>query len=280
MTEQLSTGTAAQAPRAAVVASSPQPGICLLRLDRPHALNAMSLANLREIHGVLDGVLADRTVRALVLAGEGNGFCAGLDLKSVLGEGGEVTWTVAEAHELQITFAGLIERLRATDVAVIAAVHGVAVGAGMALALAADVRFASPQASFHIGAVRIGITAGECGISYHLPRLVGAGRAFELMLTGRPVAAEEALRIGLVAEVVPQPELLDRAMACARQVLANAPYATAHTKRVMWQNLDAPSLQAAIEFENHAQVLGLMTGDFSEAAQAFVQKRPPVFTGR
>jgi enoyl-CoA hydratase len=264
----------------AVIASTPEPGVCLLRLAQPERLNALSLAAVRGFHALLDEVLADRSLRAIVLVGEGTGFCAGLDLKSVLDAQGQVSWTVAEAHELQLAFAGLIERLRATDAAVIAAVQGVAVGAGMALALAADVRFASPQASFHVGAVRIGITGGECGMSYHLPRLVGAGRAFELMLTGRPVAADEALQIGLVAGIVPQPQLLERAMQCARQILAHAPYATAHTKRLMWQNLDAPGLHAAIELENHAQVLGLMTEDFREAARAFVEKRAATFSGR
>lgn len=264
----------------AVTATSPEPGLCLLRLDRPARMNAMSLPALQAFHEVLDRVLADRSLRAIVLTGEGSGFCAGLDLKSVLNAEGDFDWPVAQAMELQHVFAGLVERLRATDAAVIAAVNGAAVGAGMALALAADVRFASPEAAFHVGAVKLGLTAGECGISYHLPRLIGAGRAFELMLTGRPVAAAEALQIGLVAEVVPPGDLLERAMRCARQVLANAPYATAHTKRLMWQNLDASSLQAAIELENHAQVLGLMTADFREAARAFVQKRKPVFSGR
>lgn len=268
---------AAESP---VVASAPQPGMCLLRLARPERMNAMSLAALHAFHAVLDEVLADRTLRALVVTGEGNGFCAGLDLKSVLDAQGEFDWTVREAMELQHAFAGLVERLRGSDAAVIAAVNGAAVGAGMALALAADVRFAAPEASFHVGAVKIGITAGECGISYHLPRLVGAGRAFELMLTGRPVDAAEALQMGLVAGVAPRAQLLDRAMQCASQVLANAPYATAHTKRLMWQNLDAPGLHAAIELENHAQVLGLMTGDFREAARAFAEKRKPAFSGR
>lgn len=259
---------------------SPEPGICLLRLQQPRRLNAMSLPVLQEFHSVLDRVLADRSLRALVITGDGTGFCAGLDLKSVLDAQGEFNWPVPQAMELQLAFAGLVERLRATDCAVIAAVNGVAVGAGMALALAADIRFAAEEASFHVGAVKIGITGGECGISYHLPRLVGAGRAFELMLTGRPVTAAEALQIGLVAAVVPAGELLERAMRCAREILANAPYATAHTKRVMWSNLDAPGLQAAIGLENHAQVLGLMTEDFREAARAFVHKRKPAFTGR
>lgn len=265
---------------AAVTLERPEPGLCVLRLNRPGRLNAMDLTALRYFHLVLDGVLADPALRVLVLAGEGAGFCAGLDLKSVLDADGRSLLDVASGYELQLCFAGLIKRLRATDATVIAAVQGVAVGAGMALTLAADIRLASEKASFHVGAVRIGITAGECGISYHLPRLIGASRAFELMLTGRPVAAAEALQIGLVADVVPTEQLLERAMVCAQQVLANSPYSTAHTKRLMWSNLDAGSLDAAIELENHAQVLGLMTRDFAEAAQAFVQKRKPVFEGR
>lgn len=263
----------------AVTLEWPEPGLCVLRLNRPGRLNAMDLPALRHFHQVLDGVLAEPALRVIVLAGEGAGFCAGLDLKSVLDGAGQSQLDVARGYELQLCFAGLVKRLRATDATVIATVQGVAVGAGMALTLAADIRFASAQAAFHIGAVRIGITAGECGISYHLPRLIGASRAFELMLTGRSVAATEALQIGLVADVVPGDQLLDRALACARQVLANSPYSTAHTKRLMWSNLDAGSLDAAIELENHAQVLGLMTHDFSEAAQAFLEKRAPVFVG-
>lgn len=257
-----------------------QEGICLLRLQRPARRNALSLPAARALHAALDEVLADPALRVLIITGEGEGFCAGLDLKSLLDADGAFHATVHEAMELQHVFAGLVQRLRDTSVTVIATVNGVAVGAGMALALAADIRFAAQEASFHVGAVKIGITGGECGISYHLPRLIGAGRAFEVMLSGRPLAADEALRIGLVADVTPRADLLERALECARQIAANAPYATAHTKRVMWQNLDALSLHAAIELENHAQVLGLMTGDFQEAAQAFAQKRPPVFTGR
>lgn len=263
-----------------IVVEKLEPGLCVIRLNRPNCLNAMDLPSLRKFHEALDDLLEDAAVRVIVLAGDGKGFCAGLDLKSVLDEQGKPTWNVTEAYELQLCYAGLIKRLRAADATVIAAVHGVAVGAGMALTLAADIRFASAKASFHVGAVRIGITAGECGISYHLPRLIGASRAFELMLTGRPVAADEALQIGLVAAVVSPEALMERALACARQILAHSPYSTAHTKRLMWTNLDAGSLDSAIELENHAQVLGLMTADFGEAAKAFVAKRPPIFIGR
>lgn len=253
--------------------------LCLIRLDRPQSLNAMSMEALGELHRALDDVLGDAGIRAIVLTGNGAAFCAGLDLKSVLDSEGAMRLNVPDAYALQERFVGIVQRLRASDKIVIAAVHGVAVGAGFALAMAADIRFASTNASFHVGAVRIGITAGECGISYHLPRLVGASRAFELMLTGRPVEADEAARIGLVADVVAPEALMERAFACARQVLSNSHYATKHSKRVMWANLDAPSLDAAIQLENHAQVLGLMTQDFADAARAFVEKRAPRFTG-
>jgi enoyl-CoA hydratase len=131
-----------------------------------------------------------------------------------------------------------------------------------------------------VGAIRIGLTAGECGISFHLPRLIGAARAFEVMLTGRPIKADEAERIGLVSRVVDDAELLAQALELAGQVLRNSPYSTRSTKQLMWTNLEAGSLDAALEVENRAQVLALMTEDFREATAAFMEKRAPVFTGR
>ena len=125
----------------------------------------------------------------------------------------------------------------------------------------------------------MGLSADECGISYHLPKLIGAARAFEVMLTGRAIEASEALRIGLVADLVPPRKLLSRAIQCANDVLSNSPYSTQETKKVMWTNLNAPSLEAALELENHTQVQALMTKDFAEAAKAFVQKRSPLFVG-
>ena len=151
-----------------------------------------------------------------------------------------------------------------------------AVGSGFGLALTADERFASTAASFQVGAVKVGLSAGECGISYHLPRLVGAGRAFELMLTCRSVDAAEAERIGLMAGLCEPEALLERALACARQFLANSPYSPLQTKRVIWNHLDAP----ALGLENHVQVLDLMTEDFGEAALALSHKRAPRWQGR
>ena len=258
----------------------PEEGLAVLRLQRASRMNAMDVPSMRRLKDELDALAADRRVRVLVLTGEGRGFCAGLDLKSVLDEQGRYGLNATASYELQMVFDSVMRRLRSMDAAVIAAVNGVAVGAGFGLSLCADIRFASTAASFHVGAVKVGLSAGECGISYHLPRLIGAGRAFELMLTGRPIDVQEAERIGLVAGVTEPEQLMPRALACARQILANSPYSTLHTKRVMWNNLDAPSLESALDFENHVQVLALMTQDFGEAALAFSQKRAPNWQGR
>lgn len=255
-------------------------GLAVVRLNRPDRLNALSQEAVTALTATLDAIARDETLRVVILTGAGRGFCAGWDLKSKLqgedrGEPG-----VSSLYAGQERFAGMIRRIRELDKVVIAAVNGVAVGAGLGLALAADIRMAARSASFHIGAIRIGLTAGECGISYHLPRLIGASRAFELMLTGRPVDAEEAARIGLVSAVADDETLLERAMAMAGDILRNSPYSVRHTKQLMWANLEAPGLDAAIELENRAQVLALMTEDFAEASAAFAEKRTPRFTGR
>ena len=130
------------------------------------------------------------------------------------------------------------------------------------------------------GAIKIGLTAGETGISYYLPRIVGAGRAFEIMLTGRAVEADEALAMGLVSRVVDPGDLRETVLQTARAIAANSPYSVKHTKQVMWTNLEAPGLEAALELENHAQVVAMLSGDFAEATAAFKAKRPPAFRGR
>src|SRR6218665_3541397 len=215
-----------------------RPQLAVLRLNRPKALNALPHDTVRRLYARIDELAADETVRVVILTGAGRGFCAGWDLKSPLtgatGESREREAGVTDYIRGQELFAGMVKRLRALDKAVIAAINGVAVGAGFAMTLAADIRLAARSASFHIGVVGMGLTAGECGISYHLPRLIGASRAFELMLTGRPFDAAEAERMGLVSAAVDDAQLMDRAIAIAEQVLANSPYATRHTKQLMW----------------------------------------------
>ena len=157
----------------------------------------------------------------------------------------------------------------------IAAVNGAAAGGGFALVLGSDIRIASTAARFNAAFIRIGLSACDIGVSWMLPRLVGAARAHELMLTGRIFEADEAERIGLVTDVVPADALLDAALEKADEICANSPWAVFMTKEVMWSALEIGSRQAAVDLENRTQVLAGMTEDAREAMTAFLQKRPP-----
>jgi len=261
-----------------ITAHKAEAGIAVVTLDRPQAANALTLPMVAMLRQTIADLAADSGVRVVVLTGSGKAFCAGLDLKEVL-MGDDAPVGPVENMDLQERFAALMREVAEARFPVIAAVNGAAVGAGMGLALAADVRVAAPAAKFLVGAVKVALSAGECGISYHLPRLIGAGRAYEIMLTGRPVAGDEAHAIGL-ATTLADGDLLDAAMSLARQIAANSPYAVKHTKQVMRANIDAPGLASALELENHVQCLALGTDDFAEACRAFSEKRAPVFTGR
>ena len=257
-----------------------RPGVTLLTLDRPDRLNAMSRELISDLHSALDDIAADRDCRVVVLTGAGRGFCSGLDLKEtgnavVDTDGGPLAGMRVQQH-----IATLIPQLRRLPQPVIAAVHGAATGGGLALALACDVRIAAESARFNVAFIRVGLSGCDIGVSYLLPRLVGASRAFELMLTGRMIDAAEADRIGLVLKVVPDADVLDAALETAELIRANSPFGVWMTKEVMWTNLEAGSLQAAIDLENRTQLLASHTGDLVEAMTAFVEKRPPNFTGR
>jgi enoyl-CoA hydratase len=247
-------------------------GIAIIRLNRPQALNALTVALIEALRGALAELDRDPACRVIVLAAEGRAFSAGLDLKIMDAAMGPVP-----GMALQELFGGTPGVMRRVRQPIVAAVQGVAVGAGFAISLGADIRIAGRSAKFMNGAIRIGLSAGETGLSYHLPRLVGAGRAFEIMLTGRTVPAAEALAIGLVTQVVDDAELLDTAIRTAALIAANNRYAVTKTKQLMWQNLEAVSLDAAVELENHVQGVAMQTRDFAEALQAFREKRPPQF---
>jgi len=180
---------------------------------------------------------------------------------------------------LQQHTATLGPRMRSLRAQIIAAVNGAAAGGGLALVLASDIRIASSTARFNAAFVRIGLSGCDIGTSWTLPRLVGAGRAHEMMLTGRFVDAEEAARIGLVLEVVDGERLLDRALEEADLIMANSPMGVAMTKEVMWASLEVPQA-AAIDLENRTQVMLGHTDDNTEAMSAFRAKRPPSFGNR
>jgi enoyl-CoA hydratase len=256
----------------------PEPGVAVLTLDRPARLNALSPDLLEELHAVLDALAADPSCRVVVLTGAGRGFCAGLDLTAYdMGGAGRAARSPQQGLALQKYIAALVPKLRALPQVVVAAVNGPAAGGGLALALAADVRIAGASARFNVAFVRIGLSGCDIGVSWLLPRLVGASRAFELLLTGRIIDAPEADRIGLVTRVVPDGELLDSAMDTARAVLANSPMGVRMTKEVMWSQLEVGSLQAGIDLENRTQLLTSFTADQPEAARAFRERRPPTF---
>jgi enoyl-CoA hydratase len=264
---------------AGVLLSWPRPDIAAIALNRPQRRNALTPDLIRELLAALREAGSTEACRVVVLTGTGRGFCAGMDITAGVERDTGGPRGPAVRIDNQELFASTVRTIRGLRQPVIAAVNGAAAGAGLGLALACDMRIAAPTASFHVAAVKIGLSAGECGISYHLPRHIGSARAFEVMLTGRPIAADEAERIGLVSRVVPEADLLDEALTVAGQITENSPYAVWQSKMIMWTNLDN-DFNSAIELENHTQILATMTEDAGEAMRAFVEKRPPVFRGR
>ena len=257
----------------ALLQDTPRPGVVRLRLNRPERLNALTWPLVDELLGAFDAIARDPDARLVVLTGAGRGFCSGLDIAGddPFGRGD----AVEEVFARQERVASLALALDTLPQPVVAAVNGPAAGGGLALALAADVRLAVPAARFDVAFVRIGLSGCDVGVSYLLPRLVGLGVASELMLTGRPVEADEALRIGLVNRVV-EHDALDAAVDdLADGILRNAPFGVRMTKQVLRRNVDAPSLAAAIDLENRTQALATRTDNAGEALSAFLDHRPP-----
>jgi 2-(1,2-epoxy-1,2-dihydrophenyl)acetyl-CoA isomerase len=243
-----------------------------ITLNRPDALNAFNRTLKSELADAVTAVDRDSSVRCLVITGAGRAFCAGQDLKEPLAADG-----LSIREMLRSGYNALILRLRSMEKPVIAAVNGVAAGAGFSLALACDLRIASETASFVEGFIRIGLVP-DAGATYFLPRLVGIGRAMEISMTGDPVDAVTAVRIGLVSRVVRGDDLTSVTMDLAHR-LANGPTrAIGLTKRALNRNLSL-DLGSALDYEADMQELASRTIDFGEGVRAFVEKRPPRFVG-
>ena len=257
--------------------TSPEPGVALIRLNRPEKLNALDPILFQEIAVAAERVAADDEIRVGIYTGAGRGFCAGADLGSIA-ELPDATLTTFYEHQQR--GAEAIARIKRVPKPLIAAVNGPATGGGLALALACDIRIAAPEAKFNVAFVRLGISGADVGTSWLLPRVIGMGRASELMLTGRFVEAEEAERIGLVNSVVPAEELIGAAVAKAKEIMRNSPFGVRLTKEALQLAVDAPSIEAAIAIENRNQVLASRTEDMGEAVAAFLQKREPRFKNR
>jgi len=258
----------------------------LITLDNPEAFNALTPTMISGLVVALREAASDRSCRTIVLTGRGErAFCAGIDVKSVAqsdaaaGNHDDSSVDPIEAQFLNLhnQLGAIIRTIHTLPVPVIAAVNGHAIGGGFAIAAACDMRVASDNAAFTDGFVSRGISGCELGLSYFLPHLVGASTAFDWMLTGRRVYADEALSTGLVRRVVPVSEVVDAALEIGAQIAKLAPMAVAMTKETMWANLQAPSLDHALAFESRTQVMTRNTADAAEARLAFLEKRDPVF---
>lgn len=248
-------------------------GIDWLTLDRPEQFNALNGAMIEDLLDYFGGLYFDHRVRVVVLRGAGKHFCAGLDLN----ETATFTSGIVAGARGQRRVAEIILRMRRCPQPVIALVQGAATGAGLAFTLAADVRYAAEGARFNVAMARIGLTGCDVGISYFLPRAVGAGNAAEMMMSGRFVDAAKALRIGLVSEVVAADALTDAGATLAAEMAAMSPLGLRLTKEGLNMAQDAGSLEAVIALEDRGQVMCL--GPFlEEGAAAFLEKRPPRYS--
>jgi enoyl-CoA hydratase len=247
-----------------------------LTLARPEALNALDSRMVDELHDFLTGLASDRETRVVVIRGAGRAFCAGLDLKEPRATGGGVP----EGLRMQRRISELPMRMRRVPQVFIACVHGAACGGGFALALASDVRLAGASARMNAAFIRIGLSACDIGVSYFLPRLIGASLASELLLTGRFIAAQRALAVGLVSAVVPDDLLEAEARALAQEMLATTPLGLRLTKECLAASIDAGSLEQVIAMEDRNQILCAQSQDFAEGVAAVLGKRAPRYADR
>lgn len=247
-------------------------GVLTLTLNRPEVLNAVNDRMAEELLDALRRAGRDEQVRSVILTGAGRAFCSGQDLRERVG--GEFSY----AQHIRSRYAPVILQLQGLEKPVVAAVNGVAAGAGASLALACDLRVASEDASFLQAFTRIGLVP-DSGATYLLPRLVGLGKAFEMCYLAEAIPAQEALRLGLVNWVVPGPELMTKAREIASKLAAGPTRAYGLTKRALLRNLTA-DLASALDYEAMLQDAAGRTEDHREGVQAFLEKRPPRYSGR
>ena len=262
-----------------VTIEKPRDHVTLITLNRPERMNAMAFDVMIPFRDALREVSTDNDTRVVVVTGAGHGFCSGADHEDsgiVPNIDGLTVPTIAlRAMEL---LDDVIFAIRKMHQPVIAAVNGAAIGGGMCLALACDVRIASETAYFRAAGINNGLTAAELGLSFLLPRAIGSSRAFEIMLSGRDVTAREADHMGLVSDVAPPEELLDRCYALAERIIGFSRPGIELTKRMLWTSLDGGSLAAHIDHEGVSQLfVRLTTQNFEESVRARKEKRPPIF---
>ena len=251
--------------------------ICTITMNRPEVYNALNDTLTYELQDALKNAARDKSVSVVVLTGAGKAFCSGQDL-GALKKKYVPGYVPHLGEDLRKRYNPVASRLREMDKPVIAAVNGVAAGAGLSFALACDIRIASERASFIEVFINVGLIP-DSGSTWTLPRLVGLGKAMELCFTGDTVHAAEALRIGLVNRVVPAEELLTETNALAGRIAGLPARGIALTKRLLNQSYDN-DLAAQLEAEAFAQETAALTEDHYEGVVAFIEKRTPEFKGR
>ena len=252
-------------------------GVAVLTLDRPDSLNSLTFAIYGQLERLFADLAHDTRVKAVVLTGAGKGFCSGGNVEEIIGA--LLLADVAETLRFTRMTGAVIRNMRRAPQPIVAAVYGTAAGAGAVLALAADLRVLSSAATFAFLFSKVGLTGADMGAAWLLPRVVGMGRASELLLLGDRIDAAECLRIGLANRVVEPAKLLDEALALAARLASGPTLAHAMTKQLL-QNESALDLESAIEQEAQAQALLLRGRDHREFYEAWKGKRTPRFEGR
>jgi enoyl-CoA hydratase len=257
----------------------PRPHTSVIVMDRPERMNSMAFELVVPLHEAIAEVAADNDTWCAVLTGVGTAFCAGADTRETSPPPNIEGLTVSRIATRAMTIlTDLIPSMRRMPQPLICAVNGAAIGGGMCLSLGGDIRIASESAYFRAAGINNGLTATELGLSFLLPRAIGASRAFEIMLSGRDVPADEAARIGLVSRTVTDDGLLDAALDLAEQINGWSTHGVSLTKRMIWAGLEAGSLAAAIEMESHTQLfIRMTTQNFEEAQRARKEGRKPDF---
>ena len=249
-------------------------GIATVRLNNPEKLNALTFKTYEELERLTRESAGDPSVKVLVLTGNGRGFCSGGSVDDIIGKLVEMKGDAL--YRFTRMTCDVVRNMRALKKPIIAAINGIAAGAGAMLALASDFRIASERARFAFLFIKVGLSGADMGALYLLPRIVGETKAVELLFLGESIDAQEAYRIGLVNRVVPHENLMDETYALARRLKERPLYALGVTKELL--NREAHlDLEQALELEARAQAQCMEMPDFQEGYRAFVEKRAPIF---
>lgn len=253
-----------------------EPYIGIVTMNRADQLNAINLDMLKDFETLFYALSQDDSIRVLIITGAGRGYSSGADLNDAIAN--RETEAFADPEKfmkiVQERYASLILGMRRIPQPIISAVNGPAAGGGFSMTLASDIRVASPEAYFVASFINIGLSGGELGCSFLLPRLVGLARASEMLLTGRKIRADEAEKTGLVNKVVPRDDLLETALSYARLMVGKSVGGLKITKRVLDENINAPSLETAMNLENRNQTIMVFSGEFFKLIQTFRKKKP------